>query len=89
IVIVIVTAIAMGVAGILGIVHAGIKHEETKIKLQAAASGADVANTTLATEVARLRDRVAILEKLITDDDRKLAGDIERLRRDNQSGLGA
>jgi hypothetical protein len=88
-VIVIVMAITLGVGGILGIVHAGIKHEETKIRLQSGASGADAANTALASEVARLRDRVAVLEKLVTDDDRKLAGDIERLRRDNHSGLGA
>lgn len=31
-------------------------------------------------EVARLRERVEVLEKLVTDDDRKLAGEIERLR---------
>lgn len=33
-------------------------------------------------EIARLRDRVQVLEKLVTDDDRKLADEIERLRRD-------
>jgi hypothetical protein len=33
-------------------------------------------------EVARLRERVQVLEKLVTDDDRKLADEIERLRRD-------
>lgn len=33
-------------------------------------------------EVARLRERVEVLEKLVTDDDRKLADEIERLRRD-------
>jgi len=33
-------------------------------------------------EVARLRERVQVLERLVTDDDRKLASDIERLRRD-------
>ena len=35
-----------------------------------------------ASEVARLRERVQVLEKLVTDDDRKLADEIERLRRD-------
>jgi Phage shock protein B len=34
------------------------------------------------TEVARLRDRVQVLEKLVTDEDRNLANEIERLRRD-------
>lgn len=33
-------------------------------------------------EVARLKQRVQVLEKLVTDDDRKLADEIERLRRD-------
>ena len=33
-------------------------------------------------EVARLRDRVQVLEKLVTDEDRNLANEIERLRRD-------
>jgi len=32
-------------------------------------------------EVARLRERVQVLERLVTDDDRKLADEIERLRR--------
>jgi hypothetical protein len=31
-------------------------------------------------EVAQLRERVQVLEKLVTDDDRRLASDIERLR---------
>jgi len=31
-------------------------------------------------EVARLRERVQVLEKLVTDDDRRLASEIERLR---------
>ena len=33
-------------------------------------------------ELARLRERVQVLEKLVTDDDRRLADEIERLRRD-------
>ncbi len=32
-------------------------------------------------QIDRLTDRVAVLEKLVTDDDRKLASEIERLRR--------
>jgi hypothetical protein len=31
-------------------------------------------------QIDKLSDRVAVLEKLATDDDRKLAGEIERLR---------
>lgn len=33
------------------------------------------------TELARLRARVATLERLVTDDDRRLAGEIDRLSR--------
>ena len=33
-------------------------------------------------ELVRLRERVQVLEKLVTDDDRRLADEIERLRRD-------
>jgi hypothetical protein len=33
-------------------------------------------------EMARLKERVQVLEKLVTDDDRRLANEIERLRRD-------
>jgi hypothetical protein len=33
-------------------------------------------------EIARLKDRVRVLEKLVTDDDRRLAHEINRLRRE-------
>jgi hypothetical protein len=33
-----------------------------------------------ASEIARLRARVEVLERLATDEDRKLAGEIDRLR---------
>ena len=38
------------------------------------------------TEMARLKDRVQVLEKLVTDDDRRLASDIERLRANEARG---
>jgi hypothetical protein len=37
-----------------------------------------------ATEIARLRARVEVLERLATDGDRKLAGEIDRLRTDQR-----
>jgi hypothetical protein len=33
-------------------------------------------------EITKLKDRVRVLERLLTDEDRKLANEIERLRRD-------
>jgi hypothetical protein len=32
-------------------------------------------------EVGRLKERVQVLEKLVTDDDRRLSDEIDRLRR--------
>lgn len=37
-------------------------------------------------DVAKLKDRVRVLEKLVTDDDRRLADEIERLRREPRPG---
>jgi hypothetical protein len=37
-------------------------------------------------EVLRLRERVQVLEKLVTDDDRKLADEINRLRGEDARG---
>ncbi len=33
-------------------------------------------------DIVKLKDRVRVLEKLVTDDDRRLSDEIERLRRD-------
>ena len=43
--------------------------------------GSDPEAERLRAEVKGLKERVAVLERLMTDDDRKLAGEIERLRR--------
>lgn len=42
----------------------------------------DRATQSMQAQIDRLTDRVAVLEKLITDDDRNLAREIDRLRRD-------
>lgn len=36
-------------------------------------------------DITKLKDRVRVLEKLVTDDDRRLADEIERLRRTETS----
>ena len=41
--------------------------------------------TDMSNDMTKLRDRVAVLEKLVTDDDRRLADEIERLRREQPS----
>jgi hypothetical protein len=71
------------------VIRMGIKHEERKLELKAGAGEGGRIEAILGEtqkEVARLRDRVQVLEKLVTDDDRKLANEIERLRRDEARG---
>jgi hypothetical protein len=84
-----VIVIVVGVGGVLAIVLTGIRHEEIKLKLRLAASAADTSGASQANELSRLRDRVAVLEKLVTNDDRKLASDIEHLRYGDDAGRQA
>lgn len=76
----------VAIAGIICgffVIKMSLKHEERKMELKAGAGEGGRLEAILADtqkEVARLRDRVQVLEKLVTDDDRKLAGEIERLR---------
>jgi hypothetical protein len=61
-------------------------YQEKKLKLQR--DLAKAGGEGMRAEVDQLRERVRVLERLATDGDRKLAGDIERLRRD-EIGRGA
>jgi hypothetical protein len=64
------------------------KHEERKMALKERQGDDGRLEAILAAtqqEVARLRERVQVLEKLVTDDDRKLADEINRLRGDARS----
>lgn len=76
-------AIVGGVSGVLTSKH---NLEREKIKARTAAAGEESEATQgmvgdLHREVARLKERVQVLERLVTDDDRKLSDEIERLRR--------
>lgn len=79
----VVIGIAIVLSATVQIVKMGIAHEDKRLALKAGQGDAGrleqilVANQT---EIAKLRERVQVLEKLATDDDRRLAGDIERLR---------
>jgi precorrin-6B methylase 1 len=71
------------------IISFSIYHEK-KLKLQrelARSGGAELQAQLAATmtELERMRERMAVLERLFTDDDRRLAGEIERLRTDQVS----
>ena len=74
------------IGSVSGIIHQGIKLERDKVRAgrreaegEAAQIGGIVSD--LHQDVAKLKDRVRVLEKLVTDDDRRLADEIERLRR--------
>jgi hypothetical protein len=78
------TPIGFGIVAlaIMGMVIARYAYMYTRAKLGVpdAPAGQPV-DSALREEVSQLRARVAVLEELATDGDRKLAGDIERLRR--------
>lgn len=75
---------------ISGIVTGGMKLKREKIRAEARGYGdeADALRGVVGEmhqEIAKLKDRVRVLEKLVTDDDRRLADEIERLRRTDTS----
>lgn len=80
--------VGAGLGFTLIVVRWGLKHEEKKMAIEA--GGGEVARLgqvleATQTEMAKLRERVQVLEKLATDDDRRLAGDIERLRSEQRA----
>jgi hypothetical protein len=89
----IIVPLAGMITGII-IVGAALKYaaQKNRYRMEAMRGGGDVERLTaivenLTKETERLRDRVAVLEKLVTDDDRKLADEINRLRRsETQTG---
>lgn len=77
--------IVVGIIFTFLIARMGIRHEERKLSFKAGKVDVSRLEQIMAAtqaELARLKDRVQVLEKLVTDDDRKLADEIERLRRD-------
>jgi cell division protein FtsB len=76
IVIVAIGCFSLFIAGPL--IWAVSSYKEKKLNLQAqlAASGAEETRA----EMEALRQRVAVLERLLTDDDRRLANEISRLQ---------
>lgn len=79
---IIITGMILGGLIALFAVIGNISLKEEKVK--AAASGASQEqariNAATAEDLARLRARMEILERVITDDDRKLAREIAQLR---------
>ena len=63
-----------------------IKMQKMKLEEKRLSGVSSAVQDETARELQKLKDRVAVLERLMTDDDRKLAGEIERLRREDARG---
>lgn len=72
------------VAMILLISRARMAELRLQRELDAASQGGEAEKLLADTiaEVGKLRERIAVLEKLATDDDHRVAKEIEKLRRD-------
>lgn len=79
--------IALVVVGtVSSVITGGLKLEREKVKAKGRgyAEEADQLHGVIGemhNDIAKLKDRVRVLEKLVTDDDRRLADEIEGLRR--------
>ncbi len=63
------------------VIRMALAQEEKKLRIKHAAAAPDPGVATAHIEIAALKERVQVLEKLVTDDDRRLADEIDRLRR--------
>ncbi len=72
------------VCGIIAIIaNAVLRSQKMKLELAREERVSGASEAEVMRELQRLKERVAVLEKLATDDDRKLAGEIDRLRGDD------
>jgi hypothetical protein len=58
-----------------------IKSQKMKLEMMQSQRVSSASEAEMMAEIQRLKDRVAVLERLATDGDRKLAGEIDSLRR--------
>ncbi|HEV7692066.1 MAG TPA: hypothetical protein VGO52_14615 [Hyphomonadaceae bacterium] len=71
--------IMCGIIAVLGSIW--IKNQKLKLEMMREQGGTDaLANKVTQAELEKLKDRVAVLERLLTDDDRRLANEISRLQ---------
>lgn len=79
----IVFGIGIVLAFTLQVIKMGIAHEEKRLAYKAGKGEAGRLEQIVAAneaEMAKMRQRIEVLERLATDGDRKLAGEIDRLR---------
>ncbi|HOZ27033.1 MAG TPA: hypothetical protein PLH23_01840 [Hyphomonadaceae bacterium] len=75
---------------ISSVITGGMRLEREKVKAKRQGYGEEAEQLRgvvgeMHSDIAKLKDRVRVLEKLVTDDDRRLADEIERLRRTETS----
>ncbi len=75
--------ICCGLVAIMGGIF--IKSQKMKLEMMQSQRISSASESEMTSEIQRLKDRVAVLERLATDGDRKLAGEIERLRSDSRA----
>jgi len=61
------------------IVKMALQHEEKKLAMRTGANRADQILAETHAEMASLRERVQVLERLATDEDRRVSNEISRL----------
>ena len=61
------------------IVRMALKHEEKRMAMKGGGERVEQILAETQAEVARLRERVQVLERLATDEDRRVASEINRL----------
>jgi hypothetical protein len=64
------------------IVKMALEHEEKKLGLKAGNDRAEQILAETHAEMASLRERVQVLERLATDEDRRISSEISQLKRD-------
>lgn len=64
------------------IVQMALRHEEKKLGIRAGNDRADQILAETHAEMAKLRERVQVLERLATDEDRRISSEISQLKRD-------
>jgi hypothetical protein len=70
--------IMCGLAAI--IINGVLRSQKMKLEMMREQRTSSVSEEEMMREIQRLKDRVNVLERLATDGDRKLAGEIDRLR---------
>ncbi len=74
--------ILCGIVAILANTH--LRAQKMKLEMMREQGLSSASEGEIMRELQKLKERVAVLERIATDDDRKLAGEIERLRRSEE-----